>query len=539
MADGTAPHPLRVPEPAARRRLGAFDTPADVAERLAGLALRPLLDGGVDPRDLRVCDPAVGGGAFLLAAADLLAGAGVAPAHVVRHCLWGADLDAEAVELCRANLRDWARARGVSDPPDPGHLEVGDGLGRRPDVWPDPPAEGFDAVIGNPPFLGQLQEMTARSPAQASRVRSEFGEAAFRYADTAGLFLLGACHLSRPGGRVALILPQSFLASTDLDAVRREVLGRASLEQLWLAGEAVFPDAAVHVCAPVLVVGGSPRRYVVRTTGRSFAPAPAAPAELLAGSGSWAPLLADLLGAPVVDLRGAGVVGDLASATAGFRDQYYGLAPYVREAAEVGDTHARLVTSGLIDPARCHWGQRATRFGGRRWDAPVVDLPRLQQAPQRPEDGVLARWTEARLQPKVVVATQTRVVEAAVDREGNWYPSVPTIAVTPHTEAGDLWRTAAVLLAPPISAWALGRAAGTALSADGFRLSARQVLHIPLPVHEQSWERGAELAHEASSASGMHAWREALVHLGSVMCRAYGVGQDVLEWWVGRLPRAR
>ena len=57
-----------------RKRGGVHLTPADVAARLVGL----LGDGWQRP-GVRVLDPSVGGGAFLLAAADALVATGVDP----------------------------------------------------------------------------------------------------------------------------------------------------------------------------------------------------------------------------------------------------------------------------------------------------------------------------------------------------------------------------------------------------------------------------------------------------------------------------
>ena len=116
-------------------------------------------------------------------------------------------------------------------------------------------------------------------------------------------------------------------------------------------------------------------------------------------------------------------------------------------------------------------------------------------------DAPLAAWATDRRVPKVVVATQTRIVEAAVDTEGTWWPSVPTIAVAPRAgAAADLWSLAAVLSAPPVSAWALGHYGGTALSGDAIKLSARQILDIPLPADPEAWAEGAVAARAAHDA---------------------------------------
>ena len=104
----------------------------------------------------------------------------------------------------------------------------------------------------------------------------------------------------------------------------------------------------------------------------------------------------------VVERPGVAILGDLATATAGFRDEYYGLRPAVVDARD-GDL-PMLITSGLVDPGRVLWGERATRFDGRPFMHPRVDPAQL--------GGRVGRWVHQRLVPKVVVATQTKVVEA-------------------------------------------------------------------------------------------------------------------------------
>jgi hypothetical protein len=162
----------------------------------------------------------------------------------------------------------------------------------------------------------------------------------------------------------------------------------------------------------------------------------------------------------------------------------------------------------------------------------VVDVHALRR------DGALRRWAEARLVPKVLVATQGKVLEAVVDTEGAWLPSVPTVTVVAPPDR--LWHVLAVLLAPPVVAHAAARYAGTALTSGSIKLSARQVGLLPLPVDRAAWDRAAALAEEIQGqAQGQGrglADAGALAELGATMCAAYAVpDRGVLEWWRERL----
>ena len=467
--------------PSTRRELGAFYTPPDVADRLVERAL---------PRGTpSVCDPACGDGAFLLAAGRELERRGVARTTIAQQLLWGIDVDAEAVAAARAAITEWA---GVS--PD-GHVIVADGLTHTDWVG------RFDAVVGNPPFLNQLEQATVR------RVPHRWEGVVGPYADTAFLFLLAALDLVGPGGRIALIQPQSLVASRDARAVRDTVQQRAALVGMWTCDEAVF-DASVRVCAPILSAGSRSARTVRRWTGRAFASAP--PARI--GAETWSGALSRDV--PTVALDSSRTLGELATATAGFRQQFYGLAPHV---VDVEDSDLpQLVTCGVLDPGRCAWGEREVRFSGRRWRHPRVDVEHI-------DSDAVRRWVHERLVPKVVLATQTRVLEAAVDVNGVWVPSTPVIAV--HTAHAQLFAVAAVLTAPPVSAWAAATYAGVALAADAIKLSARQVLEIPLPRDQPRWDAAAEALRHGD-----------LLDAGAHMTAAYRAGDAVLEWWRSRLP---
>jgi hypothetical protein len=87
----------------------------------------------------------------------------------------------------------------------------------------------------------------------------------------------------------------------------------------------------------------------------------------------------------------------------------------------------------------------------------------------------IAAWVRAQLRPKLVLATQTKVVEVAVDERGDVVPSTPVVAI--HAPAEQLWALAAALSAPPVSA-APGILRRGAVVRCG-QAPARQVLALP------------------------------------------------------------
>lgn len=524
-ADAGAAHQARLAARGERKALGAFYTPAALVHGVLDLALEPVLaraaaDGPEALAALRVVDPACGDGRFLVAAGERIADALIAlgtPVDEARplvatSCLHGADLDPAAARLARAALRSFGG--GLASSAVGRRISVGDAL------VDDLLLEGrFDVVVGNPPFLSQLGAATARSAAGSAALRARFGRAVGAYTDPAAAFLLLGVGLARPdGGAVALVEPVSVLTARDAGGVRSAALERAALRDLWVVGDAGF-DAAVDVCVPHLVRGSAlsapPRARLHRGIDRSAA----GEAFVPSGRASWSPLLAALDGIPEPELRTRGTLADLATATADFRDQYYGLAPHVVDRAEGDDaTHPPLITVGLIDPGQLRWGQRPTRFNKVRLDHPRVDLRALP-----PE---LQAWAVARLVPKVLLATQTRVPEAVADPIGRLLPSVPVVSIVP-ADPGDVWRVAALLTCPAVALVAVRRHLGSGRNARALRLRAADALALPLPADRRRWDRAARLL-----AAGAP-----LAEVGEAMDRAFGVDDGApLAWWLEQLP---
>lgn len=521
-----------------RQRRGAHFTPRAVAEAVTGLAL----DGLALDRHTTVCDPAAGGGAFLLAAAEALHGAGI-PKEVAVRNLSGVDVDPLAAAVTEAGLCLWAGGRAAAD------VRIADALVCPAEAW-----GALMVVVGNPPFLGQLRSATARSP-DRSGLPPDLAAIAGPYTDTSSLFAALATSIVAPGGRVALVLPRSFLVARDAGAARVATLGSAVLEHVWLPVERLF-GASVDVCVPVWQrrstrTGGdgvgcatastasSAGATVSRSVGVPAVPAPALSVALGSTAGSWSQLLAGLddePGAPSVDgLRTAGVLGDHCTATAGFRDQYYGLIPFVVDDPDGlldDDGHAPLVTSGLIDPAVSAWGRRTTRYAGRRWEAPRVDVGAVEEA-----GGFLARWAAAKRIPKLLVAAQTRTIEAVADVDGTWLPSTPVATVVPEEEMQ--WHVLAVLLSPVAAAWALFHQRGSGLSPGAVRLPPSALRAIPTPADRVRWDAAAAEVREASTTSDPMCRSARLTSAARAMCIAYGTDPEpAVEWWRTRQPVA-
>lgn len=400
---------------------------------------------------------------------------------------------------------------------------------------------GFDCVIGNPPFLNQLESATSTAKGLSAIVEQRSNDVIRGYTDLSATFLLFATQIVRQGGRVAVVQPQSLLAVKDAAPVRMAVVKSGSLEALWVSNEHVFDGVSVFTCAPTIKIGGARVSTLSRSTGAAFNPLPQMTLDndALAGEETWAHLAAAASGIPEITLPAGNTISTFADATADFRDQYYGLDGFLLESETVPPAKQQdvrafppIVTTGLIDLAECRWGQASTRILKTKWQAPRIDRLRMET------EGTLGSWIQARLIPKILLATQTRVIEVFVDAAGKYVPSIPLITITPK-QSEHLWQVAAAIASPVCSALALQKYAGAAMSADAIKLSAKQVLGMPVPVEGPAWVEGAAALATAHDADTPSARRSHLIRFGSLMCRAYGlseaVSDAVLQWWTDRL----
>lgn len=210
-----------------RKRSGAFYTPLPLARELCRRTLAAW--GGSASGTPLVCDPAAGGGVFLVAMLHLLLEGAPSPGKrclQVLRGLHGVDLDPRAVRLCRARLLCNALALGLPLADLPEAVRVlqraitpGDSLleerGQHPDFsWSGAFPEilghgpGFDLLVGNPPFL-RIQRLP---PETRDFCRRLFSVARGKF-DAASCFVEQGLRLLAPGGALGFVLPGRLLTT--------------------------------------------------------------------------------------------------------------------------------------------------------------------------------------------------------------------------------------------------------------------------------------------------------------------------------------
>lgn len=257
---------------AGRKRRGVYFTPSYLIDYivesvLANIADRynDVLNDGDAKYDAlpKILDPAMGSGDFLCGVVEFLAQSWCSNkpgrldelrAQAAAQCVYGVDIDPVAVEIAQFSV--WA-ASGFADgiiPAIKSHLVCGNAIGPNeggnrfdwtasfPDVLRDTDVAGFDAVVGNPPYIAKKNGL---SP-------TFYGATAVGQSDSYLLFLSEVLEkrLVRLGGMLSMVLPDPMLVRGNAAQVRRKLMGEWDLVSLLhIAG--VFPEAGVASIVPL------------------------------------------------------------------------------------------------------------------------------------------------------------------------------------------------------------------------------------------------------------------------------------------------
>jgi type I restriction enzyme M protein len=189
-----------------------------------------------------IADPACGSGGFLLHALNhMRVHHGEKSALEATKCLWGFDYDERSARLARAlmimagdgctNIFTANSLKGTQasrfDFAKDNHIGIEDCLRGRVRNF-----KGFDVILTNPPFAGEIREEATLSEYSLARGKTNI--------ERDVLFLERCVNLLRPGGRMAIVLPDNKLLGQRFSYVRRWLISQAHIDYVVSLGRNTF-----------------------------------------------------------------------------------------------------------------------------------------------------------------------------------------------------------------------------------------------------------------------------------------------------------
>ena len=339
-------------------------------------------------------------------------------------------------------------------------------------------AGGFDAVIGNPPYVDS-EWMTVFHSEERAYCSSRYAAASGNW-DLFCAFIDRALDLCRDTGISSMIVPNK-LGSANYAKGARKVVAKDNQLQL-------IRDYS-HV--PVFPVSVYPIIYVSRKTvpynrpvvyermQKAFASAivkdrhkldyqryfgnPEGTWRIFGRVDEWR-ILEKIEG---TNLRLDQVAVVLGAATV---SEAYDIKPLIHEAEDYPDFSLKVANSGTIDRYSFLWGQKKFRYIKRQLDRPVIPLQNERALPSR-------RLKQAKT-PKIVIAGMTKRLECALDANGQVLAGKSTTIVM--SEKSDLGYLLGILNSRLVACYYNAVFGGNKLSGRYLRIGPLQVKTIPI-----------------------------------------------------------
>jgi N-6 DNA Methylase len=289
---------------------------------------------------------------------------------------------------------------------------------------------GFDVILGNPPFVNAVEiGVMARSQRLIKFLRPLVEGSA----DLAFYFFDRDLQLLHASGRLGLIQPRPLLNSPAGATLRTHLREGFSPNLIYAPDQSrFFPAALVFAC--LLVIGTDQTCRVSRDPD----PTSATWTEGTITHSNWWFALEELrtglvLQSSVADVPLAQRFEVFGSMTTG---EAYELQPFILDVVSLSNLDScqgsKLVTTGLIDPHQCFWGDRTCRYLGKDYQFPVVAL-----------DLTMPKSLQRRLlkahRPKIIVAGLTRKLECFLDAQGEFIGAKSTFTILhPEDEVAAL-----------------------------------------------------------------------------------------------------
>ncbi len=411
------------------------------------------------------------------------------------------------------------------------------GGARRPFHWPlefpdvfETAMPGFDAVVGNPPFLNAIEHAGVRTQAVKAyyaRVYPAFAQGAY---DLCLLFWARTMHhLLGETGRYGLLGPTALLS--DGSAWKTWVHHNWRPVSMWLYPVDFFSKAKIRTAA---VIGASGESRVVLVASLDPQTGLFQPTTRIWDdySANWYEIVSGL--SPLQGARNAPrstatrtvslvALSDIAEVSAGCTTaDAYNLKGEIEDSSDARGL--KLITTGAIDRYTSKWGRMKIRY--------LKDDYIRPRWPKVPSDRGVKRALARQNGPKILVGGLTAVLEAWFDAKGESAGIVQTWVVRPRTEvlsrasSDAFWWLTAIINSAYFSRVFASRYGAQSMSGKQITIKKTSLLAMPVPQPVLGGDTAESLANVNESTSPFCASADVLDAILVQLCKAIQLGEQ-------------
>jgi hypothetical protein len=326
---------------------------------------------------------------------------------------------------------------------------------------------GFDAVVGNPPFVNAIEGAIART---VKRFLSFSRRQLTGTADLAYYFLDLANDVASEAGTVGLIQPKTFLNTDSVMALRESLLRHRPPTLLYIpVGGDFFEGASAYVCIVTL------QRRNECLVSDATSPDTAQWVHGTVVESNWWQAAQRILRHfnPQADVPRVALETHFAVLASMTTADAYAVKPFIVDGKE--SPHLRLITTGLIDPGVCLWGDTPCRYLGDAYAFPTVRNASTMA-------GALVRRLDAARRPKVLIAGLCNRMEAFVDTEAQCIGAVSTFSVFhPQDDVHALKRLCEWLNSPEATGQVRAQLGAASVAGGYMTLKKRTIQQLGIP----------------------------------------------------------
>ena len=336
---------------------------------------------------------------------------------------------------------------------------------------------GFDVVIANPPYVDS-ERMTVEQPALRRTYAALFAAAKGNW-DLFIVFIEQGMRQLNSRGVISYIVPNKLVGSPYAENLREILRQRTILEIRDYSSVKVFKEVAVYPvvfrasmdasarCAPTMTVM-SDLEEPLRTRD--------VPINVFYADTSWDryfgteivfDIVTKVTAHPSLEEQCKQVT---AAATV---SEAYELKEVILEKRDASGKHfKKFVNTGTIDRFSLLWGARPTRYIKASYEAPVVLDADLRSVNQK-------RLQQA-MSPKIIIGGMTKVLECAMDRNGEYLAGKSTTIVL-DDDVEHLIFLLGILNSTIVTFWYRNYYKSLTLAGGYLRINQGEIKTIPVP----------------------------------------------------------